>query len=429
MRVEFLPSIDFNQMLVYSTFTHLLFLTWVMFLPDHRTQEQIVVPTFRLDLIELSPKENASSSKKQQAVPSASAKKKAEPKAKPIVKKLKRSALKPKAKKSPPPKPIIKAKQLPPPKPIIKESKARKKILEDLKSFESNSIKRSPLEQLDLLARLAPKVQEEKVIPPKAMQEETFREPERKKAAELPAEPEPKVELLVDPKPGKLLPRVDDIEITAKERELIALSEQLVKLDLRKEVQSTSALMTELEAIENKEVHPTDILMDGEQFEKSDSFSAFKSIKGESFNSVVEKFQDLEESSEEIKIDVSQGQMVLKEFKTSIQRGGAPVSETKTEPETSSALSLYVGKVYKRVYSKWKTPLGSKFENVTVSFTIFSKGNINSPVIRKSAGDKNLDSIAVSAIIDSVPFPDLPEELNRPNLTVNIIFKYVPEKK
>merc|ERR1711969_296924 len=122
-----------------------------------------------------------------------------------------------------------KAKQLPPPKPIIKESKARKKILENLKSFESNSIKRSPLEQLDLLARLAPKVQEEKVISPKAMQEETFREPERKKAAELPAEPEPKVELpaepepkvellvesepkvelLVDPKPGKLLPRVD----------------------------------------------------------------------------------------------------------------------------------------------------------------------------------------------------------------------------
>ena len=449
MRVEFLPSIDFNQMLVYSTFVHLLFLTWVMFLPDHKTQEQIVVPTFRLDLIELPPKEkSAPSSKKKQAVPSASAKKKAESKAKPIVKKLKRSTLKPKVKKISPPKPIIKAKQLPPPKPIVKESKARKKILEDLKSFESNSIKRSPLEQLDLLARLAPKVQEEKVIPPKAMQEETFREPERAKAAELPvkpepkvelpaepeskvelpAEPEPKVELPVEPEPGELLPRVDNIENTAKERELIALSEQLVKLDVEKEVQSTSALMTELEAIENKEVHPTDILMNGDQFEKSDSFSAFKSIKGESLTSVVEKFQDLEESSQEIKIDVSQGQMVLKEFKTSIQRGEVPVSETKNEPETSNALSAYVGEVYKRVYSKWKTPLGSKFKNVTVSFTIFSKGNINSPVIRKSAGDKNLDSVAVSAIIDSVPFPELPEELNRPNLKVNIIFKYVPEK-
>ena len=416
MRVEFLPSIDFNQMLVYSTFAHLFFLTWVMFLPDHRTQEQIVVPTFRLDIIELSPKEKpAPSSKKKQAVPSATTKKKAVPKAKPIVKKLKRSTLKPKAK------------QLSPPEPIIKETKARKKILEDLKSLESNSIKRSPLEQLDLLARLAPKVQEEKVIPPKAMQEETFIEPEREKAAELPAEPEPKVEPPVEPKPGKLLPRVDDIEITAKERELIALSEQLIKLDLKKEVQSTSSLMTELEAIENKEVHSTDILSEGGQFEKS-SPSAFENIKGESLTSVVEKFQDLEESSQEIKIDVSQGQMVLREFKTSIQRGGVPVSETKTEPETSNALSLYVGEVYKRVYSKWKTPLGSKFENVTVSFTIFSKGNINSPVIRKSAGDKNLDSIAVSAIIDSVPFPELPEELNRPNLKVNIIFKYVPEK-
>jgi len=123
MRVEFLPSIDFNQMLVYSTFVHLLFLTWVMFLPDHRTQEQIVVPTFRLDLIELSPKAKpASLPKKKEVSPPATAKKKAAPKAKPIVKKLKRSTLKPKAK------------QLPPPKPVFKESK-EKKILENLTSF------------------------------------------------------------------------------------------------------------------------------------------------------------------------------------------------------------------------------------------------------------------------------------------------------
>ena len=418
MRVEFLPSIDFNQMLVYSTFVHLFFLTWVMFLPDHRTQEQIVVPTFRLDLIELSPKAKpASLPKKKEVPPLATAKKKAAPKAKPIVKKLKRSTLKPKAK------------QLPPPKPVFKESKARKKILEDLKSFESNSTKRSPLEQLDLLARLAPKVREEKVISPKVMQEETFREPEREKAAELPVKTETKAELPVKTEPEIRVPPVADIETTAKERELIALSDQLVKLDLKKEAQPTSALMKELEAIEKKEIHPTDISIDGEQFENSNSVSAFKNIKGESLTSVVEKFQELEDSSEEIKIDVSQGQVVLKEFTTSIERGGVPVPETETKPETSSVLSLYVGEVYKRVYSKWKTPLGSKFENVTVSFTIFSKGNINNPVIRKSAGDKNLDSIAVRAIMAAVPFPALPEELHRPNLKVNIIFKYVPEKK
>jgi TonB family protein len=395
-------------MLVYSTFAHLLFLTWIMFLPDHRTQEQIIVPTFRLDLIELSPKAKpALLPKKKEVPPPATAKKKAAPEAKPIVKKLKRSTLKPKAK------------QLPPPKPVFKESKTRKKILKDLKSLESDSIKLSPLEQLDLLARLAPKAEEEKVIPPKAMQEETFREPERGKAAKLPVKTVPKIRV----------PPVDDIETTAKERELIALSDQLVKLDLKKEAQPTSALMKELEAIEKKEIHPTDISIDGEQFEKSNSLSGFKSIKGGSLTSLVEKFQELEDSSEEIKIDVSQGQVVLKEFTTSIQRGGVPVPETETAPETSSVLSLYVGEVYKRVYSKWKTPLGSKFEDVAVSFTIFSKGNINNPVIRKSAGDKNLDSIAVRAIMNSVPFPSLPEELRRSNLKVNIIFKYVPEKK
>ena len=394
MRVEFLPSIDFNQMLVYSTFAHLLFLTWVMFLPDPKTQEQIVVPTFRLDLIELSPK----------AKPTSSPKKKVAPIKKPIAKKLTRSKLKPKAK------------QLPPPKPIIKELKARKKILEDLKSLESMP-KQSALQQLDLLARLAPKAQEKKITPPKAMQEETFRELEREKEAELPAEP----------KPEKLLPRVDDIEITEKESESIALSEKLVKLDLKKEAQSTSSLMKELEAIEKKEIHPTDILLEGDQFEESKSPSAFKNIKGESLTSVVEKFQELEDSSEEIKIDISQGRVVFKEFETSIQRGRVPVPET--EPEVSSALSLYVGRIYKRIYSRWKTPLGQKISDVVVSFTIFSKGNINNPTIRKSAGDKNLDSIAVRAILDSVPFLALPKELHRSNLKINIVFKYVPEKK
>ena len=394
MRVEFLQSIDFNQMLVYSTFVHLLFLTWVMFLPDPRTQEQIVVPTFRLDLIELSPK----------AKPTSSPKKKVAPIKKPIAKKLTRSKLKPKAK------------QLPPPKPIIKKSKPRKKILEDLKSLESNLPKQSTLQQLDLLARLAPKAQEKKITSPKAMQEETFRELEREKEAELPAEP----------KPEKLLPRVDDIEITKKESESIALSEKLVKLDLKKEAQSTSSLMKELEAIEKKEIHPTDILLEGEQFEESKSPSAFKNIKGEALTSVVEKFQELENSSEEIKIDISQGRVVFKEFKTSIQRSGTPVPET--ESEVSSALSLYVGGVYKRIYSRWKTPLGQKFKDVVVSFTIFSKGNINYPTIRKSAGDKNLDSIAVRAILSSVPFPALPKELHRSNLKINIVFNYVPEK-
>ena len=382
MRVEFLPSIDFNQMLVYSTFAHLLFLTWIIFLPNYGTQEQIIVPTFRLDLIELSPKAKPVSLPiNREVVPQAATKKKV----------------------------VTKTKQLPPPKPLLKESKVRKKIIEDLKSLEDISSKQSLLQQLNLLARL-PKAQESKVISPKVMQEETFREQDRAQTAELPLKSEPE----------RSFPLVDDTQTK---------SERLVKLNIKKEEQPKSDLMKELEAIENKEIHPTDITIKESQFEKSNSLSAFKSIKGKSFTSVVEKLQELEESSEEIKIDVSQGQVALEKFKTSIQRGEVPVPEMENETEGSNALSQYVGLIYKLVYSKWKSPLGSKFKDVTVSFTIFSKGNINTPVVRKSARDKNLDSIAVSAIIDAAPFPELPEKLKRSNLKINIIFKYVPEKK
>jgi TonB family protein len=94
----------------------------------------------------------------------------------------------------------------------------------------------------------------------------------------------------------------------------------------------------------------------------------------------------------------------------------------------SKALSEYVGKIYKRVYSFWKTPLGAVKKSATVSFTIFSKGNISDPIIRKSTGDRNLDSIAVTAVLDSAPFSPIPDALNKTNLKINIVFKYVPKE-
>ena len=312
--------------------------------------------------------------------------------------------------------------------------RSREKILKDLKSFESDVLKGSALQKLDELARLAPKAQKEKLVAPKLMQEETFREIE--KDAELPLKPEPKAELPLQSEPETPLPQVDDSKIIAKEQELIELSEQLVKLDPKSKTQtgstnpqSFSPLLKELEAIGKKEVHPSDISLNQGQLEKPNALSALKNIKGESLSSVVEKFQELEKSSEEIKLDISQEKMVLKEFQTSIQRDGAPVPEAVNKPESSNALTLYVGEVYKRVYSRWKQPIGLKFDDVMVSFTIFLKGNISNPVTRKSSGDKNLDSLAVRAIMDSVPFPVLPKNLHRSNLKMNIMFKYVPEKK
>ena len=437
MRVEFLQSFDFNQMLVYSSFAHLFFLTLVMFLPDPRTQEQIVVPTFRLDLIELSPATKlASAPNTKQEVAPVPVKEKVAPKVKPIAKKLKRQKVK---------KPVLKprAKQLPPPKPLIRESKARKKILADLESLDSHQPKKSVLKELDQLARLAPEIQAKKPLPPKVTREETFKEIERKKTPGFPIEPEPVKPLLpkatkeetareIEGKKAsqraKFESLLDDLRASTKERELAALSEKSVKLDSREETQIRPNLIQELEEMEKKEIHPADILVEESQLEKLNPSSTFD-IKGESLTSGVKKIDELEDPSEEIKIDISQGQMVLKEFKTTIKRSKVPVSQMYSDLEASSPLSLYVGKVVERVYSNWKTPLGSKDKNLVVSFSIFSEGNINNPTVRESTRDKNLDAIAVRAIIDSAPFPMLPEELQRPNLEIKINFKYVPEKK
>ncbi len=428
MRFEFIQSIDFNQMLVYSTFVHLTFLTFVMFLPDSRGQKQIVVPTFRLDLIKLpkgvksafEPNKKSLKPIKKKTVSKKLIKKKTVSKKlikkktvskKPTTEniKLKKTKLKPLIKKSSPS------------KPLIRESEARKKILADLESFESSQPKKSVVKELDRLARLVPEV--------KSMKEETFVEVEKKNVPKYPLVPKP-------------LPSIEKFKV--KEEELEAtLSKKPATINLDKKTQTTSRLIKELEAMENKKVYPADNFSDKMQLEefgspldnfsdkmrleKFDSPSAFNNIKRESLTTVAKKFEKLKVSSEEIKIDISQGRMVVKEFKTTIRKGEVPVPKADSELEVSNALSHYVGQVYKRVYSNWKTPFGVKFKDVVVSFIIFPKGNINNPVIRESTGDKILDAIAVSAILSSVPFPALPDELLRPNLKISIVFKYVPE--
>ena len=206
MRFEFIQSIDFNQMLVYSTFVHLVFLTFVMFLPDSRGQEQIIVPTFRIDLIKLpkavksslEPNKKSLKPIKKKTVSKKPIKKKTVSK-KPTTEniKLKKTKLKPLVKKNSPS------------KPLIRESKARKKILADLESFESSQPKKSVLKELDQLARLAPKV--------KSMEEESFVEIEKKNVPKYPLVPKP-------------IPFIEKFEVKQEELEA-KLSKKPVRID------------------------------------------------------------------------------------------------------------------------------------------------------------------------------------------------------
>ena len=51
MKVQFSQSFDFNQMLVFSVFWHLLILTVVLFLPKPTLPEHTVVPAFMVSLV------------------------------------------------------------------------------------------------------------------------------------------------------------------------------------------------------------------------------------------------------------------------------------------------------------------------------------------------------------------------------------------
>ena len=51
MKVRFPQSFDFNQMLVFSVFWHLLILTVVLFLPKPTIPEITVVPAFMVSLV------------------------------------------------------------------------------------------------------------------------------------------------------------------------------------------------------------------------------------------------------------------------------------------------------------------------------------------------------------------------------------------
>ncbi len=111
IRLEFLQSTDFNQMLVNSTFVHLLALTILLFLPSPKYQELIVIPTFKLDIIALEPG-------KKTASPSAVGQKERSPK--PIAKK-------------------VVAKRLPPSKPVAKKTETIRKQLSDLELMLGNA--------------------------------------------------------------------------------------------------------------------------------------------------------------------------------------------------------------------------------------------------------------------------------------------------
>jgi len=125
-------------------------------------------------------------------------------------------------------------------------------------------------------------------------------------------------------------------------------------------------------------------------------------------------------------------------FKSSLRDETAPLSESNTKGDEllkqlesvkkESIQDKYVGEINAKVKENWKDPVGGGTGLVQVSFSVFPTGNIATPKIRKSSGDRKLDDLALRAIKNATPFPPFPKDIKKTHLTLIIIFSYGPAK-
>jgi len=417
MKVQFSQSFDFNQMLVFSVFWHLLILTAILFLPKPTLPENTVVPAFMVSLVS-----EPTGSK-------AAAKKRSESLARARKSKVKKKIVE---KKAAPKKAVVKKAAVSKPAevkkvPVVKTPKPNR-ILEDLNKLEGKKAIVIPpgktmAEELDQLARLEkPKIKPPpaKPIKQKPITEKTFQELETLKNKKIKAKKavapaplhEDVLEDFVEPKVEESLPE----KPKTPEVDLLKELEQLAKLD------DAPVPVPDLKTEMPKTVEST---------EKSD----------ESYDSIIEKFDSFSVESEPVEVKISRAQPDSSSFQSKL-RTLPKASQTTTESGAGDSYvfakkeglpgadlrSLYVGMIQEKIYKNWKEPLAEEHNQETiVSFYIFPRGNIDKPFIKKSSGVVALDTLAVRAVLDSAPFPELPKKLKLSNLHVNIYFKYVPK--
>ena len=447
MKALFPKSIDFNQMLVFSVFGHLVMLTIVLFLPKPLEEAKAVVPAFIVSLVETSSGNKLAAQKKTIG------------NKKPPIKKIK-----PKANKLAAVKRVVK-------KQVVKKKVPHKpnKILAALKKLDKKTAAVAPIpaksmfEQLDQLALLGPSQKTiEKPKRKNLVLEETLRELEQLKDKKI----DRKKEISSKPMPESLLEDFKEFKMegVVKKKDIKKLpdpnEEKMGEEKTAASVFEKRNLLRELDKLAKLKL--ADKNKGKEQIPKG----AVEEKESKDYDSVLEKLESLTVESSKVKVEVSGAKFDTAEFQSSLRTlpdspaGEAPVAKLETskfqsslrtlpdslgnvssngveEPHISfdkegtlaaDIQSLYSGLVQEKIYKNWRDPLAERHsKEAIISFHIFPKGNIDKPFIKQSSGVELLDTLAVAAVHDSVPFPPFPKDLKKPNLFLSIYFKYVPK--
>ena len=274
----------------------------------------------------------------------------------------------------------------------------------------------------------------------KPINEETIRDLETLKNRSV---KEKKAVVPVSPPPTDIL---EDFEVSKIEESLPEAPASLAKIN---------ELVSESKEPEKPKAPERDLLQELEQVAKLDASPLLfpdmnseepepieeREKSSESYDPIIEKLNSFSIESEPIKVEVSSARLDSSSFQSKLRNlprtqqetpetwtGDSYVFTKKEGPTGADAQSLYVGMIQEKIFKNWREPLAEKHnQEVVVSFFIFPSGNIDKPFIKKSSGVEALNTLAVRAVLDSVPFPEFPRELKMSNLHINIYFKYVPK--
>ena len=414
MKVQFSQSIDYNQMLVFSVFGHLLIFTFVLFFPKPPLAVKAIVPAFMVSLVE-SPSGNKSAVKKKPVRKSKAPIKKSEPK-------IKKTA----AKKN-----VVKKKTAP-----VKKTSQPNKILAALDKLDKKAAAVVPvpakkmieeLEQLALLERPKKKIAKPKIEKP--VLEETFRDFEKVKSEKVKIEKD----VSSTPKLESLLEGFEDIKMQE------VLEQEKIEKPVDEEKKADPAVKKRNLLKELEKLAKLDSIVQKDDGKSPDV--AVEDLESKAYNSILEKFESLAVESSRVKVEVAIARLGRSKFQSKLR--ALPDSPEKTDSKSvdesyifsdregtpgADVQSLYAGMVQERIYRNWRDPLAERHsKEAIISFHIYTKGNIDKPFIKQSSGVEALDTLAVRAVLDSVPFPHFPKELKMSNLFLSIYFKYVPK--
>ncbi len=427
MKVWFSQPIDFNQMLVFSVFGHLLLLTVVLFLPmPDFSAKKVMVPAFMVNLV--SEPRGVKSAAVQRLQPPVRVKK---PRAKqsdkkgPAIKKTTASKL-------------SEVKKVP----TVKMPKS-KGILETLNKLEGKAalttlkVAEEELYQLAQLETPKHRPLPTKPLKKKPLDEEAFRELEdlkNKKVNEIkPVVPVPlREDILKDFEMSKMEESLPDTSVSLEKQQPVPKSKDL---DKPKTPEKDSSKRFEKMA----ELNASPVFASGVETEQP-RLAEGMGGSGNPYDSVKEKLGALPVGFKTTRVEISIVRPDSSTFQSELRGlkfsqataesgvGDSHVSAMKEGTPGSDIQSLYAGRVKEEILKNWREPLAQEHNReVIVSFSIFRHGNIDKPFIKKSSGVEALDVLAVRAVLDSAPFPEFSQGLKASNLHLEMYFKYVPK--